>query len=308
MFDPQQDRDTVVISDPGPQVCGGTYATQNVNAPTVIESHEMVLLEATTALGGMVSPDPSLMPRFGYVSAFAAPAGSDTFLFLQTRPVYGFNEPDSVSFALVKENVFPELDLLVRVHHLSRGNGRHSNTSGLPQNFGGRVYVRYASGEQISFSNNQSPVLSPVAANEIADFFAKAIAGEKRPLPSADAIKEIRFSETRKDGGFARATLTLNADGTGTNRKAQCFTPGQVYESEKPVDAATIDAIKKTVARCGMFAWSDLPRSEFTLGDEKTMTFVLTDGQEITVTNQKALPSALSGGFFSIELELITKH
>ncbi len=308
MIDKKNDDGIVVLSDPGPQVCGGTYATQNTNAPTVIESHEMILFEATTALGGMVSPDPALMPRFGYVSAFAAPAGGGSFLFLHTRPVCGFNEPDSVSFALVKENVFPELDLLVRVHHLARGNGRHSNTSGLPQNFGGSVDIRYASGETISFSNNQSPILSPPAANEIAEFFTNAIAGEKLPLPPVISLRAIRFREAYQDGGFARATLTLNADGTGMNKKESCYDPGKVYESEKPVDAQTVAAIKNNIERCGMFAWADLPRSEYTIGEEKTMTFVLADGGEITVTNQKALPMALSGGFFKIELEMITKH
>lgn len=307
----ENDDGLVILSQPEPQMCGGTYATQNTNAPTAIESQRIVYFDVKTALGGMVCVNPAMQQplRFNYVSAFAVPtADGGSFLCLHTRPVNAYNEPDRIAFALVKEDVFPALDRLVRAHDLAKRNGSHSYTNGLPQNFGGNVDIEYESGEAISFSNNQSPILSPVAANEIADFFEKALGGEKIPLPPIDALKEIRFCESRENGGFSRATLTLESDGTGTNRKEQCFDPGQVYRSEKAVDEQTVTAIKRTVANCGMFAWEKLPRSRCVIDGEKTITFVFDDSSEITVTNHKALPMTLSGGFFGIELEMITKH
>ncbi|MBQ7595602.1 MAG: hypothetical protein IJU45_02930, partial [Clostridia bacterium] len=80
-------------------------------------------------------------------------------------------------------------------------------------------------------------------------------------------------------------------------------------ESEKSVDAETIDIIKNNITGNSMFAWQDLPESELSvLNEQKTITFNFLDGQSITVTNNKALPLAVGNAFFNIELELTTKN
>lgn len=50
---------------------------------------------------------------------------------------------------------------------------------GLPENFGGSVSIEYASGEKISFSNNQQPILSPNTGLCIKELFSEAMKGEK---------------------------------------------------------------------------------------------------------------------------------
>ena len=304
--DPPEDG-IVVLRQSKPYTCGGTDATLDTKAPTTIESGQMVSFSVHTAFGGVVSPETHEYqgPLLSYLFAFAVPAGSGTFLFLETRT--DFDRQRSVQHALVKADVMPSLVRLVHELELAQKNGRHSTTYGLPQNFGGSVDICYASGETISFSDNQTPILPEKTGRAIAALFTEALAGEAVAPPDLSGLRAIRFEEDRGESGFTRAELTLTADGAGVNKKTSRY-EDRVYESEKPVDAPTVEAIKNNIERCDMFAWVDLPRSRYAVGSEKTMTFVFADGTEITVTNQKALPSALSGGFFNIELELTTKH
>ena len=230
----------------------------------------------------------------------------NALLYLKTSRRY--SDEYSSAWAYVKEDVFPALVDLVNDVDLAEKNGYHSTTHGLPQNFGGSVNVRYASGEKISFSDNQCPIMSISVANKIADLLEKAMAGEKIVLPDVKELAEIRFTELRSGGGFTKATLTLNGDGSGVNKKQSRYDDPKVYESEKPVDAATVAAIKSNISENGMLAWAGLPESGYFKTSEKSLTFVFKDGREITVGGAAALPGELGGGFFKIELELTAKN
>ena len=298
----------VILQKTEPMMCGGTDAYQDTRAPKEIQSTDMILFDATTALGGMISLEPVEPGEpLDYVSAFAVPAKVGTFLYLETAQDDRFGKR-TVAWALVKDSPFPALAELVRECNLARSNGHHSETHGLPQNFGGSVRIRYASGEEISFSNNQCPVLSPKAARRIADLLTAAMAGERVSLPDVAALSAIRFAEERADGGFTHATLTLLPDGTGTNTKTSRYEDPTVYESEKPVDAETVAAIKRTVELCGLLAWEGVPDSGFALAQNKTLTFVFADGREVTAQSDRQLPYGIQNGFFKIELEMTTKH
>lgn len=149
-------------------MCGGTDATQDTKAPKTISSEEMILFDATSALNnGQVSPDNRNRESLGYVSAFAASAGEGCFLFLETGECFNRLSEKTASWALVKEC------------NLAKDNGFHSETHGLPENFGGSVSIEYASGEKISFSNNQQPILSPNTGLCIKELFSEAMKGEK---------------------------------------------------------------------------------------------------------------------------------
>ena len=302
-----RDEDVVILKQTRPNECGGTDATQRRSAPKEIVSTEMTRFSATSALPWKINAGPD-ENALGYVSAYAAPAAGGSFLYLVTADAYRRRDEKNSGWAFVKADVFPALVKLVNETGLARKNGYHSTTHGLPENFGGSVDIRYASGEQIDFSDNQAPILTTDTAMKIAALFTDARKGEKIPLPDVVALTEIRFAEERQDGGFTRAALTLAADGTATNKKTSCYTAPTVYESEKPVDAETVAAIKKTIADCAMLAWTDLPEHDFRIGGVKTLTFVFADGTEITVGGNKVLPAPLSGGFFTIELEMTTKH
>lgn len=302
--DEDTDEDIIVVKKTPPNVCGGTDAYVEKNAPKEITSEEMTLFDVTSAFRTLVIDDSN---RLDYVSAFAAPCGGGTFVFLETRESRSYDEPEC-EWALLKEDIMPELTALVREHALAKDNGWHSQTHGLPENFGGSVNVRYASGERISISDNQSPVLRYEAGAAIARTFRSALKGERAALPDPDTLTEIRFADERGGESFTRATLTLNADGSGVNFKQVRYDEPDVYESEKPVDAETVSAIRANIARTGILAWADLPESGYKFNSRKSLTFVFADGAQIAVSDDKALPGALRGGFFNIELEMTTKH
>lgn len=75
------------------------------------------------------------------------------------------------------------MNFAVSVINLAKDNGFHSETHGLPENFAGSVSIEYASGEKISFSNNQQPILSPNTGLCIKELFSEAMKGEKVSLP-----------------------------------------------------------------------------------------------------------------------------
>ena len=308
IFNKKRDEDTddgiVVIKRTQPCTCGGTDAYIDTKAPKEIASEEMTLFDVTSAFRTLVIDDSE---RLDYVSAFAARVGGGSFVFLETRWYSDYNEPHC-EWALLKEDIMPKLTALAREHGLAKNNGYHSQTHGLPEDFGGSVDIRYASGERISISDNQSPVIPYDFGVATAEAFAEALKGERAALPDLSALTAIRYAEEREDGGFTRATLTINPDGTGTNAKTSRYDDPTVYESEKPVDAETVAAIRSSIERCGMLAWADLPESDYKSGPEKTLAFVFADGGVITVPGGKRLPDQLGGGFFNIELEMTTKH
>ena len=302
--DEDTDDGIIVVKKTPPNVCGGTDAYVEKNAPKEMTSEEMTLFDVTSAFRTLVIDDSD---RLDYVSAFAAPVKDGAFVFLETRENSDYDEPHC-EWALLKEDIMPKLTALVREHGLAKNNGWHSQTHGLPENFGGSVNVRYASGERISISDNQSPVIAYGAGVAIAQTFRAALKGERAALPDLDTLKEIRFAEERDNGGFTRATLTIDPDGTGVNAKTSRYDEPDVYESEKPVDAETVAAIRASIARTGILAWTDLPESGYKFNSRKALTFVFADGAQIAVSGAKTVPDALRGGFFNIELEMTTKH
>ncbi|MBQ7595903.1 MAG: hypothetical protein IJU45_04475, partial [Clostridia bacterium] len=220
------DNELAFIKQAKPFECGGTDAALDKTAPKQIDSEDMILFDATSSFAGMVSinlQEESPAERLGYVSAFAAPLPGGTFIFLEKSTGFNYGGERKRFLAPVKENVFPALVELVREFDFAKSNGFHSATYGLPENFGGSVNIRYASGEMISFSNNQSAVISPVAGQKIADIFTCAFNGEKISLPDVSQLKEIVYSEQRENGGFTKSVLTLNPDGTGTNKKSSRY-------------------------------------------------------------------------------------
>ena len=299
--------DIEIISSTGKGMCGGTDAYIDWSLPKVISSEDMIFFKAESALNAPDRAERNIEP-LGFVSTFAAPCGGGTFLFHEYGRGFSRYDERIFSLSLVKENVFPALCALVKRLDLAKDNGFHSKTHGLPENFGGSIDIKYSSGEKISISNNQSPVLSREAGFEISQFFIGAMKGEKVALPDAKDLAVIRFDEERSDGGFTRVALTLNADGTGTNKRSSRYDAPTVFKSERSVSAETVQNINKTIETAGLFAWEHLPEKSYSSNKNKTLTFVFRNGQELTVRADRAVPERIGGAFFDIELELATKN
>jgi hypothetical protein len=305
----KKDKNIIILKSTRPNECGGTDATLDKSAPKEIKSEDIVLFDVTSALGFVVGDSGAKAEKFSdiqYISAFASKCGENAFLFLQTASSHRA-DPEAPVFSLVKGNIFPELDAIVKKYDLAKQNGYNSTTHGLPENFGGGVKIVYSSGERISFSDNQCPVLPRGAARETAKLIDSYLKRESIAAPDVSALKKIVFEEKR-EGGFTKATLSFLPDGTATNKKASQYDGGDIYESEKPVDAKTVLAVKSSIKDNGLLLWNRLPKNEYALEREKSLTFVFENGKEITVTNDRALPAALGGGFFCIELEMTAKN
>ena len=300
------DRDIEIISETSPNMCGGTDAYRDKKAPKTIESDEMVLFDVTCSFSMLALPENVEGEIIRYISAYAAPSKKGSFVVLETRKDNW--SPNERSWALLEKDIFPDLVELVKECDLCRNNGVHSTTHGLPENFGGNALIKYSSGETISFSNNQFPIIAFDAGQKIAKLFREAMQGKRVTLPDVSELKEIVFYEDRKDKGFTEARLSFNPDGTGTNRKRSKYENTGIFESEKPIDADTMAVIRRKIESCGILAWEGLPVHEYPWVEDARMTFVLENGESVTVEKSTEVPSSISGAFFNIELEMTTKH
>ena len=298
----------VVLKEPKPGTCGGTTATLDTNAPKEITSENMILFDVTSALNPprelYGAPDKTV----GYISAYAANSGAGTFLFLETCAGHFRRGERNGGWAYVKENVMPKLAELTRECGLAKKNGFHSKTHGLPENFGGDIDVRYSSGERISVSNNQSPVIPYETGIKIKEFFDLAMKTEKVVLPDVSSLISVVFEEKRKNCGFTNANLTFEPDGSGINKKTCRYDDPKIYESTKAVETEGIDLIKRSITENGVLAWAGLPDGGYSFTGDKQLTFIFKDADSITVKGGKILPDRIRGGFFNIELEMTTKH
>ncbi len=298
-----------ILRQPEKNACGGTTATQDLDAPKTIRSEEMTLFDVSTALGHNFTPNrPREEEEIHRFSAFAARCGEGVFLFLETETFPRRQGSKDRGWTYVREDRFPELTALVREYDLAAKNGFHSTTHGLPENFGGSVEIGFSSGEEISFSNNQTPVLSREAALKIIELFRTWMKGEKIPLPAVSSLTAIRYEENRKGGGYTRAEMTIQPDGSGINEKKARYDGPTVYESRKPVEAQTVQSFRDNIEATGILAWPDLPESGYDFIGDKKLTFVFGEGNEISVSNKKIVPDPIRNGFFNIELEITTKH
>lgn len=277
-----------------PPVCGGTDKSIDADAPKEIISDEIVQFSFSGVMENI------------FLTAFAVPAGEGSFVFLEKNGFDSREKPER-RWALVRERVFPALAALTKELNLAAYNGYRSFTHGLPRNFGGTVSIKYASGENIYFSNNQSRVFSVEQGRRVVEFFEKALRLEPMPLRKAEDIASIRYRKDGKNGAFTNAELTIQPDGSGINRKKTRFDDPTVYDSEKQVSAETVAAILRGIDASALLAWGLLPQG-YSFGDRKTLTFTFRDGEAVTVPNARLVPESMNDAFFKVELELVTKN
>ena len=299
-FKKNKDKDIVVISKPDPLACGGTDATLDKSAPKEIKSNDMVFFSVSSKLNtwGENGDDAELIDS---ISAFAVKATQGSFLLFESSDYYRKNQ--KFFCTLIKDDIFPSLDKAVKEHDLAKQNGFHSKTHGLPENFGGDVLIKYASGEEIDFSDNQTPVIPYKAGLDFAEIFGKYVKSETVPLPSFADLKKIVYYEKR-ERGFTESVLEISSDGSAINHKSAQYDGGEIFKSEVTLDKDIIEKIKNNVESGCMFAWAYLPKSDFNADSDKTLTFVFADGGKTAVDNKRKIPIKLRDSFFGIQLEM----
>jgi hypothetical protein len=290
-----------------PPMCGGSTDSYDKDAPKTIQSNDMVFFDVTTKMPyrGVDPEHNRMMPDpIGYFSAFAVPAFKGSFVFLETSQYGRRGEARKQDWAYVKYDIFPALTGIVKEYGVAKGNGVYHKTHGLPENFGGDAHITFASGEEINFSDNQSPILGTEVSLRFIEEFTKALREEKIALPSTDDLVQIAYREDRDRGGFSKSVLTLKEDGTGNVKSAARYDDPKIYESDKSLEKRSVAKIMDKITSNGVFGWAELPKRKYAAVHEESLTFVFKDGNEIKVPGDRALPYQIQGAFFDIELEI----
>ena len=265
----------------GPAICGGTDHSHDENAPAEIHSTDLLLFKIRTGNG--------LSTHFlSEVQANVYAAKTELGIF-----TYSF-EPEP-RYALLDANCdfLSRLDTLTKEQCLIQDNGQHSFTHGLPDDFGGAVDIRYASGEYISKSCNQSSVISIPADKAVRELFSLAFT--EYPRVSLPDTSEIKAVEHREDSEFRHALLRLESTGDGAKiyGEAKYSTSDTVHQHEKELSASAFDRIREDAAKYCVFGLVGLEKyhpNVVGLGTS-SLTYELTDGTRVTIPQIYGIPA-----------------
>lgn len=257
-----------IPEEPPIPICGGTRHSQDADAPTEILSHDLVFFKAGTEGG-----------RMGMQSrVYAAKAEKGTYIVIAEE------EP---RFALLSPNCdfLSRLDALVREQNLIQDNGYHSRTAGLPADFGGSIDIRYASGEFISKSDNQSPIIPLKADQAIHEIFMDAfVSCPKVQLPDPSLIRKVEYREQGKEN-YSILTFEREGEAAKLSSENKYSSSDKVYKKEAQVPASAFDRIINDAKKYCLFGLGGVEKyhpSSVQLS-EKALTYELSDGSKIVV-------------------------
>lgn len=144
---------------------GGVQHRVDTTAPKVIQSTEIVSFSCRCSLLTRSEEDTALAGNIYELQADAT-AGSYRVLVPGKTRVHQTFTPG--------KDFFVTLQKIVSENDLAQYNGEFYTVSGLPPEFGAKLNIRYASGESIQSSNNQSCFLSLKAVEELEALFRQA--------------------------------------------------------------------------------------------------------------------------------------
>lgn len=141
---------------------GGTRHYIDTDAPKVIDSTEITFFHCKFSTFDIPLIDSTIAGNIIILHA----EGSGGSYCLRNR-----SEVNSEGSFIPDTAFFGHLQQLVSRYDLAQHNGQHYTVSGLPPDFGIDLEIRYASGERIRSSNNQSCFLSLEAMEELVALF-----------------------------------------------------------------------------------------------------------------------------------------
>jgi|GEM_PF-6011896 len=279
-------------------VCGGSTTTIDSNAPKAIVSREIVRLSCESSFHTVAAP----RGKYPYVAVFAAKVNDGVLAGLVTENEFFKQEPQKIG--VVSNAVLEKLLAVVDEYAFVKSNGRVHSTAGLPENFGGHISVEYESGEEIYTADNQSPVMSALAGEALADCILEALGSERVPgLPTAADVTGIHWEERREDGGYH----IIDWNGTALHTEQKYAFDGasdSVYTHDVTTAPEDFGPIRAMIDRSGLLYWGGLPESDFKLYkmNRRTLTFRLSDGSERTVADAMRGPEFTRNGIFETEM------
>lgn len=278
----------------GAPVCGGSSGVKGEfsDAPKTINSKEITYFAVSCSFATMGSDR-----AYTYVSSLAVPAGRGTLVSLtySTQSRFSGGGNDYCETRLVTGDVFVELQAIVDRHDFAKKNGESYHVAGLPDNFGGSATIEYASGEKITMSNNQSPIIAPAAGAEIVDLLKGRIENDAVGDLSVGDIVKIVYNEFYEEGHYTTYELTEE------KLYSECqFKKGdEVYTHENYCEAGLMDKARNLVDKSAALYWDGIAEKETWHMSTESLTFVMKDGREIKVNGFMRCPN---GVIFNIKM------
>lgn len=141
-------------TSPEPEIDGGVRHSVDENAPKVIRSTEITSFYCKFSTTDRMRGD---SPIAGHIITLQADGSIATYALWGHPETSGSFIPDAAFFR--------QLQKTVAQYDFAQYNGQHYTVSGLPPDHGMKLEIRYASGESIRSSDNQSCFL-PLEAME----------------------------------------------------------------------------------------------------------------------------------------------
>ena len=149
---------------------GGTEVTQDKDAPTKIESTELISLDCNASTVSVVGVEEKGLEygRYYFKCQPDKESGKVTGTY-GFKPQYGALTEYSFE---ADSSFLTDLDVIIKDSTIISYNGEHRHTNGIPNDFGYSFEAEYASGEKIDCSDNQSNHLSLDMLKKLIDLFA----------------------------------------------------------------------------------------------------------------------------------------
>ena len=134
---------------------GGIVKTVNVNVPKVINSTQIMIFECKFSTLAFFDLDADIGNRVYILEARL----ENEFVNGRYRHRSRFENNVDVIFK-AEQSFMERLQRIIEEHNLAKNNGVCVEVKGLPDMYGAKLRVDYASGERIYTSNNQDNFLS----------------------------------------------------------------------------------------------------------------------------------------------------
>ena len=151
---------------------GGTEVTPDKNAPTKIESTELISLDCNASTSSMVGVEEKGLEygRYYFKCQLDTETGKVTGTY-GFKPIHDYSS-DVTDYSFETDSSFlTDLDTIIKNSSIIYYNGEHRHTNGIPNEFGYSLNAEYASGEVIDCSDNQSNHLSLDTLKDLDNLF-----------------------------------------------------------------------------------------------------------------------------------------
>lgn len=282
-----------------PDMCGGSVDSHDAGAPKEIVSEDITFFQVGSSFVTLAEPAP-----YTYVSGYAAKVDAGVLAAITCGngcSNHG-NAQYGSSVGVVEPAVMAELQSVVAEYGFVKHNGRSHYVNGLPQDFGGSVRIEYASGEYISYSDNQTPVIDFRAGTRIAEILNAAIQKSRVKIPDAKKIVAVEYFEDRGKGNFTRFRL----EGTRLTSEQKFDGCDTLFQDEYEVSKDALEAIRKTAASTAALGWAGLPESDSDIYKmwAEQLIFTLKDGSQAVVKGAMRMPGPSRNIIFDTKMYL----